>query len=200
MATKIYFGPYVRGPERNSHGGETDRIGGWNRLFKKMRTLVWADSNSRDRPPTAAPSNRRGHWAYRVANCRQSAPAEQSRECQPPTPLAVEVRDLAVEAVAPEQLRPGDVIVVAAGQTIFADGTILAGTAIVDESAITGQSEPLVCSAEIRPGIMRDSCLVAGQVLIKVADRRGHPLDWIETPSTANVLTQSALRRAAIQP
>ena len=29
---------------------------------------------------------------------------------------------------------------------------------------------------------MRDTCVVAGQILVRVAARRGHPLDWIETP------------------
>jgi hypothetical protein len=47
--------------------------------------------------------------------------------------------------------------------------------------------------------VMRDSCVVAGRVLVRVATRRGHPLDWIETPPAPHVLTQSALRRAAVR-
>ena len=45
------------------------------------------------------------------------------------------------ERVASE-LRPGDVVVVVAGEGIPGDGTVIEGIASVDESAITGESAP----------------------------------------------------------
>src|SRR5262249_31302031 len=48
------------------------------------------------------------------------------------------------EAVAGPQLRLGDYVVVEAGQTIPGDGDVVEGIASVDESAITGESAPVI--------------------------------------------------------
>ncbi len=199
MATKVYFVPYVRGPKLDSDAAQSVRVDGLKQWFKKLRTIAAVIWNSPGRLSTDATTDARSHWAYRVVNYRQAAAGEAYCQCRQQSPLPVEVCDLELEAIAPAKLRPGDIIVVEAGETIFADGTILAGTAIVDESAITGQSEPLVCSADHRATIMRDSGVIAGRILVRVADRRGHPLDWIDTPPAPHVITQSALRRTAVR-
>jgi K+-transporting ATPase ATPase B chain len=51
------------------------------------------------------------------------------------------------EEVAATELKRGDVVVVGAGELIPADGEILEGIASVDESAITGESAPVVREA-----------------------------------------------------
>jgi K+-transporting ATPase ATPase B chain len=50
-------------------------------------------------------------------------------------------REEAVDAVA---LQQGDIVVVEAGQTIPGDGDVVEGIASVDESAITGESAPVI--------------------------------------------------------
>jgi potassium-transporting ATPase ATP-binding subunit len=48
------------------------------------------------------------------------------------------------EAVAAALLQQGDIVVVEAGQTIPGDGDVVEGIASVDESAITGESAPVI--------------------------------------------------------
>lgn len=52
--------------------------------------------------------------------------------------------DLVTELVAATQLRKGDVFVAQANDVIAADGEVIAGVASVDESAITGESAPVI--------------------------------------------------------
>lgn len=49
-----------------------------------------------------------------------------------------------VTVVAATELRKGDLVVVAAGEVIPSDGTVVEGAAAVDESAITGESAPVI--------------------------------------------------------
>ncbi len=55
--------------------------------------------------------------------------------------------DGSVEQVFSELLKKDDLLVVAAGETIPADGEIMEGVAMVDESAITGESAPVIREA-----------------------------------------------------
>src|SRR5580704_5662722 len=52
--------------------------------------------------------------------------------------------DGTVEVIAANLLRKGDVVVVSAGELIPGDGEVIDGAATVDESAITGESAPVI--------------------------------------------------------
>jgi high-affinity K+ transport system ATPase subunit B len=82
---------------------------------------------------------------------------------------------LRLEAVHPEHLRPDDVLLVEPGQFIHADGFVLKGTAIVDEAAVTGESNAVIREAGGFREVMRDSLVVMGQLLVQVAPQ---PLEW----------------------
>lgn len=64
------------------------------------------------------------------------------------------------------QLRLGDTIVVGAGQTIPVDGTVLGGTATVDQRLLTGESLPV----DKRPGdsVMASSLVLRGQFSVRL--------------------------------
>src|SRR5262249_20679878 len=73
--------------------------------------------------------------------------------------------DVDVEEVNSTQLDMGEVVLVKAGQVIPGDGEVIAGVATVDESAITGESAPVVREAGTdRSGVTRG------------ATGRAHPL------------------------
>src|SRR5260221_8990678 len=57
---------------------------------------------------------------------------------------APSLRNAPTEEVAAPQLRKGDLVLVVAGDMIPSDGEIIEGVASVDESAITGESAPVI--------------------------------------------------------
>lgn len=52
--------------------------------------------------------------------------------------------DVATDAIDSSQLRKGDIVLVRAGEVIPGDGEVLMGIASVDESAVTGESAPVI--------------------------------------------------------
>ncbi len=57
----------------------------------------------------------------------------------------------AADKVPADQLRKGDIVLVEAGDIIPCDGEVIEGGASVDESAITGESAPVIHPAAILP-------------------------------------------------
>jgi K+-transporting ATPase ATPase B chain len=86
------------------------------------------------------------NFAEAVAEGRGKAQAEFLRRTKTET-LANRVVDGTIEAVSATLLRKGDRIRVEAGELIPADGEIVLGAATVDESAITGESAPVIREA-----------------------------------------------------
>lgn len=87
------------------------------------------------------------NFAEALAEGRSKAQAESLRGTKKTSwakKLAVPRRDGATEKVSAESLRKGDVVLVEAGDTIPCDGEVLEGGASVDESAITGESAPVI--------------------------------------------------------
>jgi potassium-transporting ATPase ATP-binding subunit len=83
------------------------------------------------------------NFAEAVAESRGKAQADTLRRTRTETTANL-VLDGDVRIVAASELRRGDVVTVVAGQTIPGDGDIIEGIASIDESAITGESAPVV--------------------------------------------------------
>jgi K+-transporting ATPase ATPase B chain len=86
------------------------------------------------------------NFAEAVAEGRGKAQAEFLRRTKTET-IANRVVDGRVDAVSATLLRKGDRVRVIAGEMIPADGEIVEGAATVDESAITGESAPVIREA-----------------------------------------------------
>ncbi|QEE28481.1 potassium-transporting ATPase subunit KdpB [Terriglobus albidus] len=86
------------------------------------------------------------NFAEAMAEGRGKAQADALRQAKSET-TAFRVGKNGVEQVASSQLRAGDVVQVSAGQMIPGDGEVIEGIASVDESAITGESAPVIREA-----------------------------------------------------
>src|SRR5579875_2565880 len=87
------------------------------------------------------------NFAEAIAEGRGKAQADTLRKAKGET-IAYRYReDGSAETVSSSQLRSGDIIKVEAGQFIAGDGEVIEGVASVDESAITGESAPVIREA-----------------------------------------------------
>ena len=80
----------------------------------------------------------------------------------------------AFETVSSSQLRRGDIVLVEAGDIIPADGEIVAGVASVDESAITGESAPVIReSGGDRSAVTGGTRLVSDWLVVRITAEPG---------------------------
>ena len=72
------------------------------------------------------------------------------------------------------ELRRGDVVVVEAGETIPGDGTVIEGIASVDESAITGESAPVVReSGGDRSAVTGGTRVLSDRIVVEITQEPG---------------------------
>src|SRR5215510_16450141 len=84
------------------------------------------------------------NFAEAVAEGRGQAQAATLRKMRKETTARRLINGRREERVAASQLRKGDTVVVEAGELIPGDGDVIEGIASVDESAITGESAPVI--------------------------------------------------------
>ena len=87
------------------------------------------------------------NFAEALAEGRSKAQAESLKGVKKTSwakKLASSEHDAAQEKVSADSLRKGDIVLVEAGDTIPCDGEVIEGGASVDESAITGESAPVI--------------------------------------------------------
>jgi K+-transporting ATPase ATPase B chain len=87
------------------------------------------------------------NFAEAMAEGRGKAQAESLRKARAETIANRLLPNGTTEQIASSKLRSGDLVRVAAGEFIPSDGEILEGVASVDESAITGESAPVIREA-----------------------------------------------------
>lgn len=72
-------------------------------------------------------------------------------------------------------LKQGDVVVVEPGQLIPADGEIISGVASINESALTGESAPVLREAGTdHSGVIAGTKLLSGRIEVQVTAESGH--------------------------
>jgi potassium-transporting ATPase ATP-binding subunit len=83
------------------------------------------------------------NFAEAIAEARGKAQADSLRKTREETPAKLENG----ETISSSQLKKGDIFICEAGDTIATDGEIIEGLSTIDESAITGESAPVIREA-----------------------------------------------------
>ncbi|RFS84848.1 K(+)-transporting ATPase subunit B [Actinomadura spongiicola] len=111
--------------------------------------------------------------AEAVAEGRGKAQADTLRRTRKAT-TARRLTDAGEETVAAAELRRGDLVVVEAGQVIPGDGDVIEGIASVDESAITGESAPVIReSGGDRSAVTGGTRVLSDRIVVRITQRPG---------------------------
>jgi K+-transporting ATPase ATPase B chain len=115
------------------------------------------------------------NFAEAMAEGRGKAQADTLRRTRTDT-LANRLRPQgALEQVPAASLRKGDLVQVSAGELIPADGEIVEGVASVDESAITGESAPVIReSGGDRSAVTGGTRVISDRIKVRVTSDPGH--------------------------
>jgi K+-transporting ATPase ATPase B chain len=117
------------------------------------------------------------NFAEAIAEGRGKAQADALRKTRQQTnakKLAQASRTAAFSIVSSNELRQGDVVLVEAGESIPVDGEIVEGIAAVDESAVTGESAPVVReSGGDRSAVTGGTRVLSDWIIVRVSSNPG---------------------------
>ena len=134
---------------RRSSSTCRSRCGCGSRCCSPTSPKPWPKAAARRRPTRCA---RRARRPWRIACCRTAARKQ----------------------VPSSKLRAGDMVLVAAGEFIPGDGEIIEGVASVDESAITGESAPVIREAGgDRSAVTGGTRVLSDQIKVKITSNPG---------------------------
>src|SRR5712691_8091564 len=114
------------------------------------------------------------NFASALAEARGKAQADALRKTRQETP-AYRLRDNGdLEETVSTALQAGDKVVVEAGQFIPGDGEIIEGVASVDESAITGESAPVIREAGgDHSGVTGGTRVLSDRIVVRITASAG---------------------------
>jgi potassium-transporting ATPase ATP-binding subunit len=114
------------------------------------------------------------NFAEAMAEGRGKAQADTLRKARSETIANRIVEGGRTEQVQSSKLRAGDVVLVSAGELIPSDGEIIDGVASVDESAITGESAPVIReSGGDRSAVTGGTRVLSDQIKVQVTSNPG---------------------------
>jgi len=109
-----------------------------------------------------------GRGKARAASLRKSRTDVTAKRLEKPE------FDGAFTTVGASQLRKGDLILVEAGDMIAGDGDVIAGAALVNESAVTGESAPVVReSGGDRSAVTGGTTVIANSFIVRITANPG---------------------------
>ncbi|MBM7458936.1 K+-transporting ATPase ATPase B chain [Rhodococcus coprophilus] len=113
--------------------------------------------------------------AESVAEGRGKAQAASLRKAKQNTVSRRLMPSGSEESVPATELKVGDLVVVEAGETIPGDGDVIEGIATVDESAITGESAPVIReSGGDRCAVTGGTTVLSDRIVVRITAPAGH--------------------------
>jgi K+-transporting ATPase ATPase B chain len=114
------------------------------------------------------------NFAEAMAEGRGKAQAETLRRAKSETIANRLLANGRAETVPGSKLRVGDVVLVSAGEIIPGDGEVIDGVASVDESAITGESAPVIReSGGDRSAVTGGTRVLSDQIKVRITSNPG---------------------------
>ena len=115
-----------------------------------------------------------GNLAESVAEGRGKAQADTLRRARTDTQARLLSDDGRIAVIPSSHLMPGDLVVVSAGEVIPGDGDVVEGVASVDESAITGESAPVIREAGgDRSAVTGGTTVLSDEIRVKITAAPG---------------------------
>ena len=114
------------------------------------------------------------NFASSIAEARGKAQADALRQTRRSTPARRLRRDGSIETTVSTALRSGDRVEIVAGEAIPSDGEIIEGVASIDESAITGESAPVIREAGgDRSGVTGGTRVLSDRIVVEITANPG---------------------------
>jgi K+-transporting ATPase ATPase B chain len=114
------------------------------------------------------------NFATALAEARGRAQADSLRRTRRETIARRLTATGTVVELASTELKPGDLVAVKAGEVIPGDGEIIKGIASVDESAITGESAPVIREAGgDRSGVTGGTRVLSDEITVRITASAG---------------------------
>ncbi|MFO0171821.1 MAG: HAD-IC family P-type ATPase, partial [Aphanizomenon sp.] len=115
------------------------------------------------------------NFAEAVAEGRGKAQADTLRSTQSATTAKTITVDGTITEVPSGSLKQGDTIYVVSGDIIPADGEVIMGVASVDESAITGESAPVLkeFGSDVASSVTGGTRIISDELIIRVTSEPG---------------------------
>ncbi|MGO9387750.1 MAG: potassium-transporting ATPase subunit KdpB [Methanobacterium sp.] len=114
------------------------------------------------------------NFAEAIAESQGKARAESLKRTRAEAPANKILKDGNIESVSALTLQRNDCVLIKENEIIPSDGDIIEGTALVDESAITGESAPVIReSGGDKSGVTGGTKLLSGTVKVKISVNPG---------------------------
>ena len=115
-----------------------------------------------------------GNFAEALAEARGKAQAASLRKTREETSARLVKADGSVQEIPSSQLNKGDIFLAEPGDVIPADGEIVEGLASIDESAITGESAPVIREADTdHSGVIGGTRVLSDRIKVMVSTQPG---------------------------
>jgi K+-transporting ATPase ATPase B chain len=114
------------------------------------------------------------NFAEAIAEARGKAQAASLRKTRHETEAKLLLEDGTLQVISSSRLKEGDICIIEAGDTIPIDGEIIEGIASIDESAITGESAPVIREAgSDHSGVIGGTKVLSDRIKVQVTTKPG---------------------------